>query len=31
MHTCFGKVVQGLEVIDKIKAGDKILTVELAD
>ena len=31
MHTCFGKVVQGLDVIDQIKAGDKILTVELAD
>ena len=31
MHTCFGKVVQGLEVIDKIKAGDKIVSVELAD
>ena len=24
VHTCFGKVVDGLEVIDKIKAGDKI-------
>lgn len=23
-HTCFGKVVEGLEVIDQIKAGDKI-------
>lgn len=23
-HTCFGKVVEGLDVIDKIKAGDKI-------
>ncbi len=23
-HTCFGKVVEGLEVIDTIKAGDKI-------
>ena len=23
-HTCFGKVVDGLEVIDAIKAGDKI-------
>lgn len=23
-HTCFGKVVEGLEVIDKIKQGDKI-------
>ena len=31
LHTCFGKVVQGLEVIDKIKAGDKIVSVELAD
>jgi peptidyl-prolyl cis-trans isomerase B (cyclophilin B) len=24
VHTCFGKVVDGLEVIDLIKAGDKI-------
>jgi len=23
-HTCFGKVVEGLEVIDQIKQGDKI-------
>jgi peptidyl-prolyl cis-trans isomerase B (cyclophilin B) len=23
-HTCFGKVVEGLDVIDKIKQGDKI-------
>jgi peptidyl-prolyl cis-trans isomerase B (cyclophilin B) len=23
-HTCFGKVVEGLEVIDAIRAGDKI-------
>jgi peptidyl-prolyl cis-trans isomerase B (cyclophilin B) len=23
-HTCFGKVVEGLEVIDKIRQGDKI-------
>lgn len=23
-HTCFGKVVEGLDVIDKIKMGDKI-------
>lgn len=30
-HTCFGKVVQGLEVIDAIKAGDKIVAIELAD
>ena len=24
VHTCFGKVVEGLEVIDQIKEGDKI-------
>ena len=24
VHTCFGKVVEGLDVIDKIKQGDKI-------
>ena len=24
MHTCFGKVYEGLEVIDKIRQGDKI-------
>jgi peptidyl-prolyl cis-trans isomerase B (cyclophilin B) len=23
-HTCFGKVIEGLEVIDMIKAGDRI-------
>ena len=23
-HTCFGKVVEGLDIIDQIKAGDKI-------
>jgi peptidyl-prolyl cis-trans isomerase B (cyclophilin B) len=23
-HTCFGKVIEGLDVIDQIKAGDKI-------
>jgi len=28
-HTCFGKVVEGLEVIDKISAGDKILNIEI--
>ena len=27
MHTCFGKVVKGLEVIDAIKAGDKIVSI----
>ena len=24
VHTCFGKVTEGLEVIDEIKQGDKI-------
>jgi peptidyl-prolyl cis-trans isomerase B (cyclophilin B) len=28
-HTCFGKVVDGLEVIDQIKAGDKIEKIVL--
>ncbi len=26
-HTCFGKVVEGLDVIDQIRQGDKILTI----
>ena len=30
-HTCFGKVVQGLEVIDAIRAGDRITEVVLED
>ncbi|MFM9051612.1 MAG: peptidylprolyl isomerase [Bacteroidota bacterium] len=28
-HTCFGKVTDGLEVIDAIRAGDKINKVEV--
>ena len=28
-HTCFGKVVEGLEVIDAIRQGDKILSIEI--
>ncbi|MFM2293292.1 MAG: hypothetical protein RIS29_3105 [Bacteroidota bacterium] len=28
-HTCFGKVVEGLEVIDAIRQGDKILKIEI--
>ena len=31
MHTCFGKVVKGLEVIDAIKAGDKIVSITVQD
>lgn len=30
-HTCFGKVVEGLDVIDKIKMGDKINKVEIIE
>lgn len=28
-HTCFGKVVEGLEVIDEISEGDKINSIEI--
>ena len=31
VHTCFGKVVEGLEVIDKIKAGDKIEKIVITE
>jgi peptidyl-prolyl cis-trans isomerase B (cyclophilin B) len=30
-HTCFGKVVEGLEVIDAIRQGDKILKIEVSE
>ena len=30
-HTCFGKVTKGVEVVDKIKAGDKIVSIEVQD
>lgn len=30
-HTCFGKVVEGLDVIDEIKAGDKINKIEIIE
>jgi peptidyl-prolyl cis-trans isomerase B (cyclophilin B) len=30
-HTCFGKVVEGLEVIDSIQQGDKIHSIEIID
>ncbi|QNL50381.1 peptidylprolyl isomerase [Olivibacter sp. SDN3] len=30
-HTCFGKVVENLEVIDNIKQGDKILSIEIVE
>jgi peptidyl-prolyl cis-trans isomerase B (cyclophilin B) len=28
-HTCFGKVVEGLDIIDNIRQGDKINTIEV--
>ena len=28
-HTCFGKVIEGLDVIDQIAQGDKINSIEL--
>ena len=30
-HTCFGRVFEGLEVIDAIRAGDKMLEVKIVD
>ena len=30
-HTCFGKVNEGLEVIDAIKGGDKINSITIVD
>lgn len=27
-HTCFGKVIEGLEIISKISQGDKIIKIE---
>ena len=30
-HTVFGKVVEGLDVIDKIQQGDKILTIAVSE
>ena len=30
-HTCFGKVVDGLDVIDEIKQGDKISKITIED
>jgi peptidyl-prolyl cis-trans isomerase B (cyclophilin B) len=29
VHTCFGKVVNGLEVIDQIREGDKIISIDI--
>lgn len=31
VHTCFGQVVEGLEVIDQIRAGDLIEKIEIVE
>ena len=31
VHTCFGKVIEGLDVINEIKAGDKINKIEIIE
>jgi peptidyl-prolyl cis-trans isomerase B (cyclophilin B) len=28
-HTCFGKVVEGLDIVDDIRGGDKILEIKI--
>lgn len=30
-HTCFGRVVEGLEVIDRIRQGDEILKITITE
>lgn len=30
-HTCFGKVIEGLEVIDAVAGGDKINSIEIVE
>jgi len=30
-HTCFGKVVENIDVVDDIRQGDKILTIEIIE
>lgn len=30
-HTCFGKVVEGLDVIDQIRPGDKIIKITITE
>lgn len=30
-HTCFGKVIEGLEVIDDIRQGDRILSIRIVE
>jgi peptidyl-prolyl cis-trans isomerase B (cyclophilin B) len=30
-HTCFGRVTEGLDVIDAIQPGDKIISIEISE
>lgn len=30
-HTCFGQVIEGVDVVDDIRAGDKIIAIEIAE
>lgn len=30
-HTCFGKIVQGLEIINQLREGDKILSIKIVE
>ena len=30
-HTCFGKVIEGMEVIDAVAGGDKIDSIEIVE
>ena len=30
-HTCFGRVVEGLDIIDDVRGGDKILKIDIID
>ena len=30
-HTCFGKVIEGIEIVDQIRAGDKILEIGVTE
>jgi cyclophilin family peptidyl-prolyl cis-trans isomerase len=30
-HTCFGRVIEGLEVVDAIRGGDKILSITISN
>ena len=31
IHTCFGRVVEGLDVIDEIRRGDRILSIRIVE